>query len=347
MLNGRVEQELLLGRLKYVEAGYHQRFRCMEGTRKALLKEIMDWANNIPSREDGFQTNIFWLYELPGIGKTALAHSICAMLQDHEQLAGSFFCRRDDANLSEPGNILPSLIGKLAGNIPPFRTIVANRLRSDSNLTPDSMKDSLFLDFIHPVPRHPKHPLVFVIDALDECGNTRSRPSILNVIEEIRRIIERLFGAGQEGRRLNRFINRQTSLSLTWVAGHVGSVGNEAADELAKVATEFGSSDEDLLPDFLKGTLPSSVAASKQHVKRITGISTEKWWKRSKCYKRIRAVDPTLPSKTYITATGNLSRAQTSVLTQLRTGHAPLNQHLHVRSVSGPEGWVEAGGGTD
>ena len=187
MLNGRVEQELLLGRLKYVEAGYHQRFRCMEGTRKSLLKEIMDWANNIPSREDGFQTNIFWLYGLPGIGKTALAHSICAMLHDHEQLAGSFFCRRDDGNLSEPGNILPTLISKLAGSFPPFRTIVANRLRNDSNLTPNSMKDSLFLDFIRSVSRHPKHPLVFVIDALDECGNNRSRPNILQVLTDAAR----------------------------------------------------------------------------------------------------------------------------------------------------------------
>ena len=183
-LSGRIEQELLLGRLKYVEAGYHQRSRCMEGTRKSLLKEIIDWTTNIPPQKDDSRTNIYWLYGLPGIGKTALAHSICGMLHDNQQLAGSFFCRRDDANLSQPRNILPTLIGKLAGNFPPFRTIVANRLRGDSNLTPDSMKDTLFLDFIRSVPRHPKHPLVFVVDALDECGNTRSRPSILRVLTD-------------------------------------------------------------------------------------------------------------------------------------------------------------------
>jgi hypothetical protein len=45
--------------------------------------------------------------------------------------------------------------------------------------------------------------------------------------------------------------------------------------------------------------------------------------------RRTKAIDPTLPSKNFILATGDLSRSQTSILTQLRTGHVPLNQHLH------------------
>src|SRR5258708_6764653 len=46
------------------------------------------------------------------------------------------------------------------------------------------MKYSLFLDFIRSLPRHPKHTLVFVIDALDECGDTRSRPLILKALTD-------------------------------------------------------------------------------------------------------------------------------------------------------------------
>src|SRR5258706_3035914 len=41
------------------------------------------------------------------------------------------------------------------------------------------MKESLFLDFICSLPRHPKHALVFVIDALDECGDDQNRPVLL------------------------------------------------------------------------------------------------------------------------------------------------------------------------
>ena len=45
-------------------------------------------------------------------------------------------------------NILLTFIHKLAILFPPFRTIVANHLRNNPNLTLQSMKGSLFLDFI-------------------------------------------------------------------------------------------------------------------------------------------------------------------------------------------------------
>ena len=44
------------------------------------------------------------------------------------------------------------------------------------------MKGSVFLDFIRSLLNHPEHTFVFVIDTLDECGNTQSRPRLLNVL---------------------------------------------------------------------------------------------------------------------------------------------------------------------
>ena len=46
------------------------------------------------------------------------------------------------------------------------------------------MKGSLFIDFIHSLPCHPEHTLVFVIDTLDKCGNNRSCPGILKVLTD-------------------------------------------------------------------------------------------------------------------------------------------------------------------
>ena len=178
----RLEQELLVRRLKHVEAGYNRDLRCMEGTREFLLNKIITWATDGSAQMN--RSNTYWIYGLPGIGKTSLAHSISERLHDQQRLAGAFFCRRDDPNLDKPRNILPTLIKKLAIMFPPFQTIVAERLRNDPNLTQESMKESFLLDLISSLPRHPTHTLVFIIDALDECGDALSRPRILRALTD-------------------------------------------------------------------------------------------------------------------------------------------------------------------
>ena len=175
----RAEQEFLLTRLERVKTGYELKFCCMEGTRGALLNQIIAWAAN-----ESDASNLYWIHGSPGIGKTSLAHSICEKLHTKQRLAGAFFCQRDDPNMSDLRNILPTLISKLAEIFPSFRSIVADRLRSDPNLTSRSMKDSVFLDLICNLPRHPKHALVFVIDALDECGDNEDRPVLLKVLSD-------------------------------------------------------------------------------------------------------------------------------------------------------------------
>jgi len=176
----QAEQELLHTRLKPVEISYHWDLRCMDGTRQSLLNQLMTWATNRSGQNN--ESNTYWIYGLPGIGKTSLAHSICASLHKEKHLAGAFFCRRDDPNLSEPKNILPTLIYKLAIIYPPFRSIVAEGFRNDPNLTPESMQYSLFIDFLRDLPCHPDHDLVFVIDALDECGDHQGRLGVLKVL---------------------------------------------------------------------------------------------------------------------------------------------------------------------
>jgi len=155
----------------------------MEGTRKTILDQIIARVTNRPGQEGVDQSTPYWIYGLPGIGKTSLAHSICEKLEERKQFAGAFFCRRDDANSSEPRNILPTLIYQLAKSCPPFRSIITEHLHKNPYMTPQSMQDALFLEFIRSIPRHSNPDTrVVVIDALDECGNTQSRADILKVL---------------------------------------------------------------------------------------------------------------------------------------------------------------------
>ena len=74
----------------------------------------------------------------------------------------------------------------------------------------------------------------------------------------------------KEGERLQKRANPNLTITFTWVAGHMGSEGNEAADELAKGVAEFGSSDQRLLPKFLRRNLPISQSATIQQLEEQT-----------------------------------------------------------------------------
>jgi len=155
----------------------------MKGTRESILNQIITWVTNGSGQKDVDPGTPYWIYGSPGIGKTSLAHSICEKLDERKQFAGAFFCRRDDTNLSEPRNILPTLIYKLAETSLPFRSIVTEHLQKNRHLTPQSMQDTLFLEFIRSIPCHLNpDAFVVVIDALDECGDTQSREDILKVL---------------------------------------------------------------------------------------------------------------------------------------------------------------------
>jgi hypothetical protein len=134
---------------------------------------------NKSETKDLLQSNTYWVRGPPG---TSLVHSICASLQDQGKLAGAFFCRKDYPDLSEPKNIVPTLIYKLAETFPRLRTLMADYLRSDPNMTPESMKDTLFLDLLDSLPKRPNDFLVLVIGAFDECGDDRSRLHLLKLL---------------------------------------------------------------------------------------------------------------------------------------------------------------------
>jgi hypothetical protein len=152
----------------------------MEGTREALLDNIVNWATNPRTEEEGSKAaNVYWLYGIPGIGKTAVSHSICARLHEKRRLGGSFFCRRDDQNLGDPKCLLPTLAFKIAESWGPFRRVVAEKLRKDPHLNRNTAGYEFLPQLLEVLQNHPSESYVLVIDALDECGDSQTRGSIL------------------------------------------------------------------------------------------------------------------------------------------------------------------------
>lgn len=169
------EESRHLDRLKPVEASYDPKRGCMPETRKTILDQITEWAiRPLAEGESPYTNNVYWLYGMPGLGKTTVANSLCARLHAHKQLGGSFFCRRDDPVLREPGHILPTLIYLLAWMWAPYRKLVVQELRKDPQLNPHSRGDELLSKLLQNVDKHPPHGFILVIDALDESGSPQA-----------------------------------------------------------------------------------------------------------------------------------------------------------------------------
>ena len=64
--------------------------------------------------------------------------------------------------------------------------------------------------------------------------------------------------------QLNDKNPQKIEIAFTWVAGHMGSVGNEGANKLAKQAAVHGSPCKNCLPKFLRKGLSTSLSAIKQ-----------------------------------------------------------------------------------
>jgi ribonuclease HI/endonuclease/exonuclease/phosphatase family metal-dependent hydrolase len=116
---------------------------------------------------------------------------------------------------------------------------------------------------------------------------------------------------------------------IYWTPGHVGIAGNELVDGLAKEAAGGISNPVNQQPQALQKPLPLSKSAIRQAFTQTLRGKAKKHWQRSPRFPRAVKVDASLPSGQFLQLTRPLSRKQSSILLQLRTGHAPLNDHLH------------------
>jgi ribonuclease HI len=121
-------------------------------------------------------------------------------------------------------------------------------------------------------------------------------------------------------------------VTISWVPGHTGAEGNERADREAKKASGGLSSPKDQLPPQLHKPLPRSRTAAVRVFRRHLEAQHNRRWKKSPRHCAFQSIDPsdaTKASRNYIKLVQNLPRRHVSLLTQLRTGHVPLQKHLH------------------
>jgi len=145
---------------------------CLPGTRTAFLDFIVDWVNS-PSSERSLV-----LFGQAGIGKSSIAHEIARRFDEMHRLTSSFIFMRKEQSKHEAHHFFTTLAHDLSDRYPSFKAALGRIVKGDSSLrvrTRDypTLFESLILKPLKDL--HIIGPILVVIDALDESGDTTGR----------------------------------------------------------------------------------------------------------------------------------------------------------------------------
>ena len=162
----------------------------MDKTRVRILNEIDAWIKDPDAQK------ICWITGMAGTGKTTIAKTVCkrANADSNIVLGGSFFCSRTGvAAQRDIRCVVPTLVQLLARRSIAFSQALAEEIAKDRDLQHKhvtvQVKQLLYtpLDTI----KESHASVVFIIDALDECGdaipglNEESHQAVSEMLEAL------------------------------------------------------------------------------------------------------------------------------------------------------------------
>ncbi|KAJ8488797.1 hypothetical protein ONZ45_g13819 [Pleurotus djamor] len=188
------ELERQLGKLRTVDAGYRapvnaRKSRWLEGTRMQLLQDVIEWSQGRRTDDEvGENTQIFILTGGAGAGKSTIAVQVAKMLDEAGALGGSFFFERGVEELSSTRYVFPTLAVQLARSHQYLASYIIEGIikhqgkGNTQNLT--YALDELIFEPLSKVLQNqwPLRPIIFVLDALDECSEQDQVPGFLYLL---------------------------------------------------------------------------------------------------------------------------------------------------------------------
>ncbi|KAI0315268.1 WD40-repeat-containing domain protein [Amylostereum chailletii] len=150
---------------------------CLPGTREEILDEITTWIQSDEHRP------VFLLSGGAGTGKSAIAHTIAHRFHSLYRLGSSFFFVRGQADHG-PDKLFSTIARDLADIDPAFRASLWDVVRREKSLRTTPNATLQFQSFLIESVRSLTltGPIIIVIDGLDECGDAKSRRSLLEIL---------------------------------------------------------------------------------------------------------------------------------------------------------------------
>lgn len=162
-----------------VDSKHYGKPMCLPGTREAVLERIYFWMS-----DDSRSSRLFWLFGVAGCGKSSIAATISEHTNVCDGLMGSFFCKRDEKDRSNPFRLVWSIAYQLARVNQGFKSALQSAIQNDDPFDNIDLDAQFRLLVENPLAKIDQpvvsSPLLFVIDALDECVNHEKVAGLLS-----------------------------------------------------------------------------------------------------------------------------------------------------------------------
>ncbi|KAK3301807.1 WD40-repeat-containing domain protein [Chaetomium strumarium] len=144
---------------------------CLPNTRRDVLAQIRRWADG-----DGGGQRMYWLKGMAGTGKSTIALTIAREYSDKKRLGASFFFSRGGGDLGSTRRFAATVAVQLAETSPELSRHIAGAVASSHRIRGLGLYDQWEKLVLRPLAQLGReaafpHPLVIVVDALDECDN--------------------------------------------------------------------------------------------------------------------------------------------------------------------------------
>lgn len=181
-----MDTKLVLSKLP-VAAGlrwdsYHQDHNafCLPNTRVDLLSQIQDWAL------DGTAKPIFWLNGMAGTGKSTISRTLARSFSNKGYLGASFFFKRNERDQDSLAKFFTTLAADMTVRHPSTSSIINKNLASDASLISKTILVQFEKLVFDPLSRTlTEKPIVFIVDALDECGRHEDIKLIIHLFAQL------------------------------------------------------------------------------------------------------------------------------------------------------------------
>ncbi|KAF7977773.1 hypothetical protein HWV62_2657 [Athelia sp. TMB] len=175
-----VKSDLLKG-LNPAQMNAADRPICLAGTRQDLQKEIVDWLMNSSDNK-----NILWLYGAAGLGKSTVATTVAEYFRGLQRRGAFLFFDRNSKEESAPKRVITTLAYQLAEHHQTVCSTVTAAIENDRQVVSAPLASqftSLLFGPLSDASTNTSGPIVIILDALDECGDAKSRQALLNILK--------------------------------------------------------------------------------------------------------------------------------------------------------------------